>query len=239
MSGETTPKALIVGIADGLGTALATAFADAGYDVIGLARSDRVAQDVTDAVSHHGRSYAHLVGDVTDADTLAAALRPHAEDVSIAVYNAHELLIRPFAETATEDFERVWRVNCYGAMALARTVVGPMSRHGSGTLIFTGATASIKGGGRFAAFASGKFALRGLAQSLAREYGPKGVHVCHTIIDGLIDETQTEARFGVANAGEDTRMAPDAIARLYLELTNQPRSAWTHEVDLRPFSESF
>ncbi|MCW5705314.1 MAG: SDR family NAD(P)-dependent oxidoreductase, partial [Bradyrhizobium sp.] len=101
---------------------------------------------------------------------------------------------------------------------------------------FTGATAGIRGGANFSAFASAKFALRGLAQSLAREFAPKGVHVAHLVLDGLIDEVQTERRFGTASA---TRMSPQAIAQACLDLTTQDPSAWTHEMDLRPFSERF
>jgi len=106
----------------------------------------------------------------------------------------------------------------------------------TGTIILTGATAGRRGGAKFAAFASAKFALRGLAQSLSREFGPQGVHVAHVVLDGLIDEAQTEQRLGPS---KPTRMEPDAVARAYLNLATQHPSAWTHELDLRPFSERF
>ena len=111
-----------------------------------------------------------------------------------------------------------------------------MVARGRGTIILSGATASIKGGARFSAFASAKFALRGFAQALARELGPQGVHVAHVVLDGLIEEPQTIGRFGAASA---TRMDPDAIAAAYLALTRQHPSGWSHEIDLRPFSETF
>jgi NAD(P)-dependent dehydrogenase (short-subunit alcohol dehydrogenase family) len=111
-----------------------------------------------------------------------------------------------------------------------------MIARGKGAIILTGATAGIRGAAQFSAFASAKFALRGLAQSLARECGPKGVHVAHVILDGLIDEAQTDQRFGPP---QSARMDPDAVASIYLELASQHPSAWTHEMDLRPFSERF
>jgi len=111
-----------------------------------------------------------------------------------------------------------------------------MAARGKGTIIFTGATAGIRGGAKFSAFASAKFALRGLAQALAREFGPVGVHVAHLVLDGLIDEVQTERRFGTSSSA---RMSPQAIAQACLDLSAQHPSAWTHEMDLRPFSERF
>ena len=121
-------------------------------------------------------------------------------------------------------------------MLVCREVMPGMVARGSGTIIFTGATASVKGGAGFSAFASAKFALRGFAQALAREFGPKGVHVAHVVVDGLIEEQQTVARFGESTAA---RLDASAIAEAYLYLARQYRSAWSHEIDLRPFSERF
>jgi NAD(P)-dependent dehydrogenase (short-subunit alcohol dehydrogenase family) len=118
----------------------------------------------------------------------------------------------------------------------ARAVLPHMIARGSGAIIFTGATAGLRGGANFSAFASAKFALRGFAQSLAREFAPRGIHVAHVVLDGLIDEVQTDRRFGTSQPG---RMEPQAIAQAYLDLARQDVSAWTHEMDLRPFSERF
>jgi NAD(P)-dependent dehydrogenase (short-subunit alcohol dehydrogenase family) len=115
-------------------------------------------------------------------------------------------------------------------------VIPHMAARRQGAVILTGATAGLRGTANFSAFASAKFALRGLAQSLAREYGPQGVHVAHVVLDGLIDEPQTDRRFGASSAG---RMNASAIAQAYLDLSAQHPSAWTHEMDLRPFSERF
>ena len=139
-------------------------------------------------------------------------------------------------EVADDDWERIWEINVRAHVYAARAVLPAMLARGRGTVIFTGATASRRGAAKFAAFASAKFALRGLAQSLAREYGPQGIHVAHVLLDGLIDEPQTGQRFGVGASG---RMAPDAIAAGYVDLVRQHPSAWTHELDLRPFSERF
>lgn len=236
MAGATRPVALIAGIAEGLGASLARIFASAGYDVCGLARSERAAAPVGRAVAAAGATYTHVCCDATVPSAVASALRPLADRIAVVVYNAHALLIEPFAETSPRAFERVWRVTCFGAMAVARAVLPAMAARGGGTLIFSGATAGRRGAAKFAAFASAKFALRGLAQSLAREYGPKGVHVAHVVLDGLIEEPQSTARFGPASA---LRMDPDAVAGSYLDLARQHRSTWTHELDLRPLGERF
>jgi NAD(P)-dependent dehydrogenase (short-subunit alcohol dehydrogenase family) len=230
------PLLLVTGIAEGLGAEIATAFARAGHDVIGLSRTDRCSALIRQSVEPHGGSYTHLACDLTSAGEVAATLAPHAADIDVLIHNAHMLLIKPFAQTTAIEFERVWRVACLGAMLSAQAVIPHMAARRKGTIIFAGATAAIRGGAKFSAFASAKFALRGLAQSLAREVGPAGVHVAHLVLDGLIDEVQTEQRFGASPA---TRMSPQAIARACLALAAQEPTAWTHEMDLRPFSERF
>ncbi|MBI3504938.1 MAG: SDR family NAD(P)-dependent oxidoreductase [Proteobacteria bacterium] len=236
MAGAVRPVLLVTGAGEGLGASLAGTFAAAGYDVVGVARSDRTAAALAAHVGSAGGSYTHLACDVAQPDALAAALAPHAGRVAVLVHNAHELLIRPFAETTPAEFERVWRVTCLGAFAAAQIAIPPMAARGAGTVIFSGATAGLRAGAKFAAFASAKFALRGLAQSLARQYGPAGVHVVHAVLDGLIDAPQTEARFGPARAA---RMDPDAVARVYLDLAAQHPTAWTQELDLRPAGEPY
>ena len=230
------PLALIAGLGEGLGAGLATTFAAAGYDIAGLSRSQLIAPAVEAAVREQGGSYSHLTADLVLEAEVTAAAQPLSDRVEVLVYAAHTLLIKPFAETTPEEFETTWRVGCLGAMLVARAVAPAMVARGNGTIIFTGATASIKGGAGFSAFAPAKFALRGFAQALARELGTKGVHVAHVVLDGLIEEPQTTSRFGPTTAA---RMEPDAIAAAYLALARQHRSAWTHEVDLRPFCEKF
>lgn len=230
------PLSLIGGIGDGLGISLAAAFAAAGYDVAGLSRSRRVDAAAGDAVRAAGGSYTPVSVDLGHEAAVAAALAPLAPRAEVLVHTAHALVIKPFLDTAPAEFETTWRTAVLGAVLTARAVLPAMLARGHGTVILAGATASVRAGPRFAAFAAAKFALRGLAQSLAREFGPAGIHVVHLILDGLIDEPQTEARFG---AGEATRMDPEAIAASCLALVRQPPTAWTHEIDLRPATERF
>ncbi|MEM6496994.1 MAG: SDR family NAD(P)-dependent oxidoreductase [Pseudomonadota bacterium] len=234
---EARPKLLVGGMSEGLGLALARTFAEDGFDVVGVARSSNVEVAAADAVADAGGTYAHIACDLSDHNVLHEKLEGMVEDVSVAIFNAHALLISPFAETDADQFRHVWQTSCFGAYALAQAVLPSWESRGNGVLIFTGATAGVRGGGKFAAFASAKFALRGLSQALAREYGPRGIHVAHVILDGLIDEPQTTGRFGPPGSG--TRMSPDNIARSYLWLARQEPSAWTHELDLRPFDEQF
>jgi NAD(P)-dependent dehydrogenase (short-subunit alcohol dehydrogenase family) len=230
------PKLLVTGIAEGLGADIAGLFARAGYDVIGLSRTQRASDSIGQLVEQGGGRYSHLACDITRPTDVANVLRPVAEGIDVLIHNAQHLLIKPFAEISADEFEQVWRVACLGAMASAQAVLPHMARRKRGTVIFSGATAGLRGGAEFSAFASAKFALRGLAQALAREFGPKGVHVAHIVIDGLIEAPQTDRRFGPASAG---RMDAEAVAQAYLDLAAQHSSAWTQEMDLRPFAETF
>jgi NAD(P)-dependent dehydrogenase (short-subunit alcohol dehydrogenase family) len=236
MTETDTPVLLLVGAADGFGASLAGAFAGAGHDVVGITRGEHAAAALARATQAHGRRYAHFTCDLAQPQSVEETVRTHAGAATTVVYNAAALVMKPFAETTPGEFEHAWRIGCLGAYAAARAVLPARSARGAGTLIFTGATASRRGGANFAAFASAKFALRGLAQALSREYGRAGVHVAHVVLDGLIDAAQSERRFG-KSAG--VRIDPDAAAQAYLALARQPRSAWTHELDLRPFAERF
>lgn len=231
---QDRPLTVIAGMAEGLGASLAGAFAAAGCDVLGLARSDRAARAAEERAVASGGSYRHVTADIS-APEAAEALRPHADRIAVLIHTAQVFSMKPFAETAPEDFEQAWRASCLGAANLARVTAPAMAANGQGAILLTGATASIRGGARFSAFAAAKFALRGFAQSLAREYGPKGVHVAHVLLDGLIEEPQSDARFG---PGEG-RMSAQAVAKAYVDLWRQEPSAWTHELDLRPAGERF
>jgi NAD(P)-dependent dehydrogenase (short-subunit alcohol dehydrogenase family) len=227
---------LVTGMGEGLGADIATTFAQDGYDVFGLSRTGHGSERIGASVARAGGSYTHLACDLTRASDVQRALAPIAETVDVLIHNAQVLMIRPFGEISPEAFEEVWRVACFGAMLSAQAVLPHMVARRSGTVVFSGATAGLRGGSKFSAFASAKFALRGLAQALAREFGPTGVHVAHVVIDGLIDAPKTDQRFGPATAG---RMESKAIAQAYLQLTAQPPTAWTQEMDLRPFAEKF
>jgi NAD(P)-dependent dehydrogenase (short-subunit alcohol dehydrogenase family) len=221
---------LISGMAPGFGVALARTFMTAGYDVLGLSRAP-----APEGMAGSD-SYRHLTCDATDPSAVAASLAEFAPSIAVWVHNAQTLFIQPFADTAPAQFEAVWRSACLSAATLASVVLLAMAGRGSGAVIFSGATASLRGGARFSAFASAKFALRGFAQALAREYAPLGVHIAHVVIDGLIDAPQTNRRFGPAPAG---RIDPGDLAQTYLVLARQPASVWTHELDCRPMAETF
>jgi NAD(P)-dependent dehydrogenase (short-subunit alcohol dehydrogenase family) len=155
----------------------------------------------------------------------------------MAVYNAGAFERASVLDTSPEDFERCWRIGCFGGFLVGRAAARAMLTRGSGTIVLTGATASLRGGAGFVNLASPKFGLRALAQSMARELGPKGIHVAHAIIDGQIRTARYEHL--LAERGPDSLLEPAAIAQTYLALHRQPRTAWTHELDLRPWSEKF
>jgi NAD(P)-dependent dehydrogenase (short-subunit alcohol dehydrogenase family) len=233
---------LVVGVGPGLGTALARCFADAGMEVAVAARDSAKLKGLVGEVEARGLRSRAFDCDVTDERDVATLFERVEADLGrpeLVVYNAGAFVPAGIMEIAAADFERCWRVGCFGGFlvgqAAARVMTAP-TRGGvaGGTIVFTGATASLRGGARFANLAVGKFGLRALAQSMARELGPLGVHVAHVIIDGVI----ASARSGGQTADE-SRLDPDAIAANYLMVHRQPRSAWTHELDLRPWVEKF
>jgi NAD(P)-dependent dehydrogenase (short-subunit alcohol dehydrogenase family) len=185
-----------------------------------------------------------VVADTTqERDVLALFERVDREGppLEVVAYNAGNNRFQPFLEMETEFFETMWRVGCLGGFLVGREGARRLVARGRGSLLFTGATASLRGRPPFAAFASAKAGLRALAQSLAREFGPKGVHVAHVIVDGGIDGDQVNLRFPQLREakGEAGMLDPDAIAETFFQLHVQHPSAWTHELDLRPFKESF
>jgi len=181
-----------------------------------------------------------LEADASDPESMATAFaeaRRELGPVDVLVYNAGALQIATVLDTSPEDFERCWKANCFGAFLAAREAAPSMVERGRGTVLFTGATAAHRGGAKFSCLAVGKFGLRALAQSLARELGPSGVHVAHVVIDGIIDGPRSRALF--PDYPEEKMLDPDAIAETYWQLHVQPRSCWTLEIDVRPSVEKF
>jgi len=231
---QTKPVAVITGMAPGLGESVANTFSEAGYKIAGIARSDTMARQMAS-----NNAYAHFECDLAEGQKVRSVfdrIEREIGEISVVVCNAHQLLIRSFGETGLDEIESVWRNGCFSAITACHAAVPKMVQRGQGTIILTGATAGLRGGGKFAAFASAKFALRGFAQALAREYAPQGIHVVHIVLDGLIWEDQTRERF---NPSEEKCMSPDAIAKAYLQMAQQEPSVWTHELDMRPFCETF
>jgi NAD(P)-dependent dehydrogenase (short-subunit alcohol dehydrogenase family) len=228
---------LIAGVGPGLGIAVATRFAREGYRVAMLGRSpDRLAALAAQAPE---RLFA-MPCDVTEPAAVSAAFEQTEQSLGplvCAVFNAGAFRTGSILDIAPDDFERCWRVGAFAGFLIGQAAARCMVARACGTILFTGATASLRGGANFANLASPKFALRALAQSMARELGPRGIHVAHVIIDGQIGGTATGDPSG--DRLPDSRLAPDAIAEVYLDLHRQHRSAWSQEMDLRPWVEHF
>lgn len=234
----TVETAVIVGVGPGLGSALVKTFSGHGYTVIAAARKASALKDFPGS-SGRGAVIAFDC-DTTDPGQVGKLFsRVEAErgPLRVAIYNAGIYRRSNVVDTEPEDFERSWRVGCFGGFLVGRAAARLMQKHETGTILFTGATASLRGGAGFANLASPKFALRAVAQSMARELGPTGIHVAHVIIDGQIYSQQRDGV--IQERGPDSLLEPDAIANAYLALHLQQRSAWTHELDLRPWTEKF
>lgn len=232
----TSAIALVAGVGPGLGRALCEQLLSAGYRVAGLARGKGTNADL---LEQHPERYLALTADITDAAQIDRAVTEVESiwgPVTAYVHNAAPFLHQPFLETAVSAFESLWRTTCLGAVQGAQRVLPGMRASGGGAMLFIGATASVKASAQFAAFGSAKFALRGLAQSLARELGPEGIHVAHLIIDGVIWGDRARDAFGMTR---EQCLDPASIAHTCVHLLGQERSAWTHELDIRPDRESF
>ncbi|MDA8110047.1 MAG: SDR family NAD(P)-dependent oxidoreductase [Betaproteobacteria bacterium] len=241
---DRTPVALIVGVGEGLGFALGKRFARAGFRVALAARSAERLERLAAEIRRDGGAAVAAPTDARREEEVLALfdeLESEHGPVEVAVYNAGANFRAPIVETPAEMFEKIWRLGCYGGFLFGREAARRMVPRGRGTILFTGATASLRGGAQFAAFAAAKNGLRAVAQSMARELGPKNVHVAHVVIDGMIDTQAARQRFPerAQGLGPEGMLAPDAIAELYYQLHVQPRSAWTFEADLRPWAEKF
>ncbi len=242
MNGNQTqpqqPVALVAGVGPGVGAALCRRLAQAGYAVAGLARSRAFSDQLAAEIQAAGGTLLALACDTRDAadvDRAISEVEARLGPPKACLYHAGLFRTGGLLDTSPEDFLATWQVNCLGAFLVARRVAPALLAQG-GSLIFTGATAGVKAGAGFLGFGSSKFALRGLAQSLARELGPQGVHVAHVVIDGIIWNPGIQAATGLA---EHQCLQPDAIAETYLHLLSQHASAWTHELELRPHVEHF
>lgn len=234
------PITAIVGAGPGLGSALAERFARAGHAIALLSRTSGGRKPVTDRLARAGRTVRGYDCDATDAASTASAfarIRDELGNPSTLLYNAGSFATGGILDMDPARFEAAWRANCMGGFLAAREVLPAMVANGAGTILFTGATAALRGSAGFAGFAVGKFGLRALAQSMAREFGPRGIHVAHVVIDGMIRNPSVRERF--AGRDDDTFLDPDAIAEQYWLLHEQPRTVWTQELDLRPYCEKF
>jgi NAD(P)-dependent dehydrogenase (short-subunit alcohol dehydrogenase family) len=227
--------ALVVGVGPGLGAALARRFAQGGLAVAVAARDPGKLQSLAQEIG--GRTYPCDAADGSSVERLFGEVERDLGAPTVAIYNAGAYAPGRVVEIEAAEFERCWRILCLGGFLIGQRAARAMAAAGRGTLLFTGATASLRGGAGFANLAVGKFGLRALAQSMARELGPKGVHIAHVVIDGQI-RSERYAHLEKERP-PDGLLDPAAIAESFWHLHQQPRSAWTLELDLRPWVEKF
>jgi len=232
-----------VGVSRGLGAAIARRFAREGHPVVIAGRNAEKLAKTAGEMNDSGARVVFAAGDAADA---ADARRFVAEaeklaPLAVAVQNAGGNEPAPFLDISEDRFARHWREHVLGGFQIAQAAIPVLLNHGGGSLFFTGASGSVRGKANFAPFASAKAGLRNLAQSIAREFGPKNIHVGHVIVDGGIAGDRLLSRFPQLRdqRGADGMLEPDAIAEAYWTLHHQHRSAWTLELDLRPWSEAF
>jgi short-subunit dehydrogenase len=229
----TYTSALIVGAGSGLSASLARVFAKAGLSVALAARSiDKLSALAQET---HAKLYECDAAERDEVTALFESLDAAHAVPDVVVYNASYRTRGPFVDLDPVEVAKSIHVSAYAGFLVAQAAARRMLPRKQGAILFTGASASVKGYAQSAPFAMGKFALRGLAQSMARELGPQGIHVAHFVIDGGI----RSARRPVAPDAPDSMLDPDAIAQSYLDVLNQPRSTWTQELELRPWVEKF
>jgi NAD(P)-dependent dehydrogenase (short-subunit alcohol dehydrogenase family) len=237
---------LVIGAGDDTGGAIAKAFAREGYEacIVRRARhSDKLAALAAEIQAAGGRAHAFGV-DARDEEAMIALvndIEARIAPIDVAVFNIGANVRFPITETSSQVYRKVWEMACFAGFLMGREVTKHMLPRERGTIIFTGATASLRGSAGYAAFAGAKFALRALSQSMARELGPKNIHVVHPVIDGAIDSNFIRDNVPDVDAlrRADALLSPEAIARQYVWLHQQDRTVWTHELDLRPWREKW
>jgi NAD(P)-dependent dehydrogenase (short-subunit alcohol dehydrogenase family) len=235
----------VIGAGDFIGAAIARRFAAGGYAVFAGRRNGEKLEPLVAEIQSAGGRCAGRTLDARNEGSVTAFLAEAdaAAPLDLVIFNVGANVNFPILETTERVFRKVWEMACYSGFLAGREAARLMLPRGRGSIFFTGATASLRGGAGFAAFASAKFGLRALAQSLARELGPQNIHVAHLIIDSGVDTAWVRqmraTRTGEADPPADALMAPASIAETYWQLHHQSRDAWTHELDLRPYGERF
>ncbi|MFM7285096.1 MAG: SDR family NAD(P)-dependent oxidoreductase [Betaproteobacteria bacterium] len=232
----------VIGAGDATGSAVAKRFAREGYTVCAARRTEAALMPLVNQISAAGGRALAFGLDARREDQVVNffnRIEIEVGPIEVVVFNVGGNVRFPVLETTAQKYFKVWEMCALAGFLVGREAARVMLTRGRGTLLFTGATASLRGGAGFSAFAGGKAALRALAQSMARELGPKGLHIAHVVIDGLIGTAAIRANFPqrVAEAGVDGILQPDHIAEAYWWLHQQPRDTWTFELDLRPSVE--
>lgn len=241
------PVALAIGAGDGIGAAFARKFARSGYHVVTARRDASKSTELMETLATEGHDMQAVSLDARDPDQVAALfnkIEQEIGEIDVVLFNAGSNSPFPFVETDPKIFRKIWELACFGGFLTLREAAARMVPRGRGTILVTGASASLRGKAGFGAFASAKHGLRALAQSLAREIGPKGVHVVHLVVDGGIDmpaiHERRRKKFGADHVdAEDVLVKPDSVAETFHALVQQSRDAWTHELDLRPYGETW
>jgi len=241
----STPQAsvAIIGAGDHIGAAIARRFAAGGYTVFAGRRSAEKLQPLVDSIVAAGGTCVGRALDARKEEAVAAFLdeADACAPLEVCIFNVGANVHFPILETTERVFRKVWEMACYSGFLAGREAARIMVPRSRGSIFFTGATASIRGSAGFSAFASAKFGLRAVAQSMARELGPKNIHVAHLVVDAGVDTAFVRdlrrQRTGQDNFAPDELMDPASIAETYWQLHAQPRDAWTHELDIRPFGE--
>lgn len=235
---------LVVGAGDDTGAAIARAFAREGLIacIVRRPRHAEALEALAESIKAEGRAAIALPTDARDEAAMIALFEKIETEVSpieVAVFNIGANVNFPITETTAQVYRKVWEMASFAGFLTGREAARRMLSRGRGTIIFTGATASLRGAAGFAAFAGAKHALRALAQSMARELGPRNIHVAHVVVDGAIDTNFIRGIMPDADGmrAEDAILSPDDIAANYVWLHRQKRTAWTHELDLRPWKE--
>lgn len=227
---------VVVGVGPGNGAAFARRFASEGYAVALLARGTGLTGEIASSLPD-ARAYACDVADAASVAGAFDAIRRELGEVEVLVYNAGSGVWGAIEDATAADFEAAWRVNALGGFLAAKQVIPAMKRAGRGSIVFVGATASRKGGARSASFSSAKAAQRSLAESMARALWPAGIHVALIVVDGVVDLPRTRER--LKDKPDSFFIRPDDVAEIGFQLTRQSRSAWSFEVEARPFGESW
>jgi len=244
---EKPPVALVVGAGDFIGAAIARRFAAGGYTAaIGRRNADKLAPLVAEIESSGGRAFAFALDarDEANVQTVFEAIERELGPLEVVVFNVGANVSFPIADTTSRVFRKVWEMACLGGFLTGREAAKVMLPRRRGSIFFTGATASLRGGKGYAAFASAKFGLRALAQCMARELGPENIHVAHLVIDAGVDTAWVRERIQASGRdptalAPDTLMNPASIGEAYWMLHQQPPDAWTFELDLRPHRETW
>ncbi len=240
--------AILVGAGDAIGAAVARRFAEGGYTICICRRDGAKSQGLVDELKAAGHEIHAISVDArqeAEVQALFARVEKEIGPIEVCLFNAGSNVNKPLIETTEKLFFKAWELACYAGFLVGREAARYMVPRGRGTILFTGATASIRGGTGFAAFSSAKFGLRAVAQAMARELGPKNIHVVHLIIDAGVDSAAIHQRMKAATGIEATEIPPDSLAKTtsianaYWFAHQQSRDGWTHELDLRPSVETW